>query len=196
MELNESIKDEKDNFAQSNKPAKLKQVSEIDNKVYFTENDLVICSLEEKHIKETAELWANLACIQQLYAPQRYNFKFEDKNWQSFVRKKGEKEQNLFLVAHEKDKAEIKGFLYLQTITIPSSNLVIKGIIEDIYTKPQYRKQNIGNKMLKVAIEWAEKQNIKQVDLISLSSKTDLNYFYLNFIKGFKSATNLNLVPL
>ena len=174
--------------------AKLKKVSEINNQVFSTIDDLVICSAENSCVKEIAELWANLASIQQISHPEKYSFQKEDKNWQAFVRKKLEKKNNLLLVAHDKGKVEVKGFLYLQTITLPSSDLILKGVIEDLYIKPQHRRQDIATKLLDVAMDWAEKQNIKQVELISLTSAKDLSLFYLQVIKNFNRDVNLDLV--
>jgi len=178
----------------SDELAHLKNISELDNNVSFTGDNLVICTANEGHVKEIAELWANLASIQQMYAPERYNFIPEGKDWQSFVRRKMEKNYNLLLVAHDKNNTEIKGFLYLQSITLPSSNLVLKGVIEDLYTKPQYRKQNIASVLLKVSIAWALKQNIKQIELISLTKSNDLIQFYLRFIKESKQDISFDLV--
>lgn len=176
--------------------ANLKNINEIDNNVYLVLDDLVFCTATEEHVREVAELWANLASIQQVFAPQRYDFKQEEKNWQNIVRKKLAKKNNLLLVVHKKEHNEVRGFLYLQTITLPSSNLVLKGVIEDIYTKPQYRKQNIANQLLDISLEWAFNQNIKQVDLVSISNIRDTTTFYLNYLKKTKSDVNLQLVTI
>ncbi len=178
------------------KLANLKNINELDNNVSFIDGDLVVCTANEEHVKDIAELWANLASIQQMYAPERYNFLPEGKDWQVFVRRKMEKNHNLLLVAHNKNENEIKGFLYLQAITIPSSDLVLKGVIEDLYTKPQYRRQDIASMLLKVSISWALKQKIKQIELISLTRSNDLIRFYLRFIKESKQDINFDLVTL
>lgn len=190
MEFNKSTP----SFLSENELANLKRVSEIDNQVNLIFDDFVISSATEKHIKEIAELWANLASIQQISLPGRYDFKKEEKDWQTFVRNKLSKKHNLLLVTHKKDENEIKGFLYLQTITIPSSDLVLKAVIEDIYTKPQYRRLNIASKLLDIALDWSLGQNIKQVDFISLVNAKDLSSFYLNFLKKFKKDISLDLV--
>ena len=143
--------------------AKLKRVGDINNLIERFYDDLVICTANENHAKELAELWANLAAVQQIIAPERFNFAPEGKDWQSFVRKKISKKNNLLLVMHKKDDVEIRGFLYLQTVTIPSSDLILKGIVEDIYTKPQYRRQEVAFKLLDTATHWAQSQNIKQI---------------------------------
>ena len=180
----------------SDELAHLKNINDLDNKVNFTEDNLVICTANGSHVKEIAELWANLASIQQMYAPERYNFLPEGKDWQVFVRRKMEKNHNLLLVAHNKNETEIKGFLYLQAITIPSSDLVLKGVIEDLYTKPQYRRQNIASALLNVTISWSLKQNIKQIELISLTKSNDLIQFYLRFIKESKQEISFDLVTV
>ena len=149
---------------------------------------------EESHIPEIAELWANHASIQQIFAPQKYSFKTEGKDWRTFVRKKLEKENNLLLVVHKKDDKEVRGFLYLQTITLPSSNLILKAVIEDIYTKPQYRKQKVASKMLDVAMDWAISQGIKQVDIISMISTKGVTEFFNSFLKEFKKDVKLEVV--
>lgn len=182
-----------ENLIEREELAQLKKINDINN---FTEKqfgDLVICTANESHIKEIAELWANLATVQQMFAPERYNYSAEDKNWRIFVAKKLSKTNNLLLVAKNKGEYEIKGFLYLQTITIPSSDLVLKAVIEDIYTKPQYRKQNIGSMMLDVAIDWAKKHNIKQIDLITSLQIKDLSEFYSKVVKKISSGINLEL---
>ena len=184
------------NLNVSDELANLKNINELDNNISFIEGDLVICTASEEHVKEIAELWANLASIQQIYAPERYNFIPEGKDWQTFVRRKMKKSHNLLLVAHNKNNHEIKGFLYLQAITIPSSNLVLKGVIEDLYTKPQYRRQNIASALLNVSILWALKQNIKQIELISLTRSNDLIQFYLRFLKESKQNISFDLVTV
>ena len=180
----------------SDELANLKNINELDNNINFIDGDLVVCTANETHVKEIAELWANLASIQQMYAPERYNFLPEGKDWRAFVRRKMEKNHNLLLVSHNKNSEEIKGFLYLQAITIPSSDLVLKGVIEDIYTKPQYRRQDIASTLLNVSITWGLKQNIKQLELISLTRSNDLIQFYLRFIKESKQEINLDLVTV
>ena len=152
-----------DNASQGDLLANLKKVNEINNQVYFEFGDLVVCSANENHVSEVAELWANHATIQQINAPGRYAFKAEGKDWRAFVRKKIDKKNNLLLVVHKKGEKEVMGFLYLQTITLPSSELVLKGVIEDVYTKPQHRKQGIATKLLNVALEWACNEHIKHV---------------------------------
>lgn len=174
--------------------AKLKKLDDVDNNVFIKSDDLVICTANENHVNEIAELWANHAAIQYLSAPERYNFKFETKDWREFVRNKLNKKHNLLLVAHEEGEEEIKGFLYLQTITIPSSNLVLKGVVEDIYTKPQYRKLGIATKLLEVGISWSLKNYIKQIDLISLHNAKDVSEFYSKFLKSGNQSISLEVV--
>ena len=180
----------------SDELANLKNINELDNSISSIDGDLITCTANNTHVKEVAELWANLASIQHLYASERYNFLPEGKDWQAFVRRKMEKSHNLLLVSHNKNSSEVKGFLYLQTITIPSSDLVLKGVVEDIYTKPQYRRQDIASTLLNTAISWALKQKFKQVDLITLTRSNDLIQFYLKFIKGSKQDVNLDLVTV
>lgn len=174
--------------------ANLKRISEVDNFVEHRFDDLIIRSANEGHIKELGELWANHACVQQIFAPDRYDFKAEGRNWQIFVSKKLLKQNNLLLVAQKDKEYEVRGFLYLQTVTIPSSDLLLKGVIEDIYTKPQYRNQGIAMKMLEVALDWVSKQNIKQVDLISLGSTKGVSSFCSNALSKTKSNVSLNLL--
>ena len=174
--------------------ANLKKITDIDNCIEKAFDDLVVCSANDSHVSEIAELWANLACVQQIFAPERYNFVTEGKDWQSFVRKKLSKKNNLLLVAYKNGHSEIKGFLYLQTVTLPSSDLILKGIIEDIYTKPQHRKQGIAFRLLDVALDWASNQNIKQVSLISLTRTSDLSSFYSKVLKKIKKNLNLELL--
>ena len=107
-----------------------------------------------------------------------------------------EKKNNLFLVAQDKGQYEVKGFLYLQTITIPSTNLILKGVVEDIYTKPQYRKQGIATKLLSIALDWSLKQDVKQIDFISLERARDLTEFCLKFLKSHDRNIDLNLVKI
>lgn len=176
--------------------ANLKRITEIDNRVEKIFDDLVVSTPNESHINELAELWANLASVQQIYAPERYNFRAEGKDWRSFVRKKILKKNNLLLVTHNVGEPEVKGFLYLQTVTIPSSDFVLKGVVEDIYTKPQYRKQGIASAMFEAAFEWALKQNIKQIDLILLSKTKDLTEFYLKILKRNMKDVNLEILTI
>ena len=174
--------------------ANLKKITEVDNYIKRDFGDLVITAADESHVKEIAELWANLASIQQVFAPERYSFRAEGKDWQQFVRNKLAKKNNLLLVMQKRGDYEVRGFLYLQTITLPSSDLIVKGIIEDIYTKPQYRKQDVASNMLDVALDWTISHNIKQVDLISLSNTKGLIDFYSNFLKRFKKDIKLELL--
>lgn len=174
--------------------ANLKKISDVDNYISTLMDDLVISTANEVHIKEIAELWANLASIQQLNAPERYDFKGDKKDWREFVAVKLSKKHNLLLVAHDKDQYEVKGFLYLQAVTIPSSEFILKGVVEDIYIKPQYRRETIASKLLDVAMQWAESQNIKQIDLITITKAKDLLNFYLKYIKHTKCGVTLDLV--
>lgn len=174
--------------------AALKKVTDIDNYVNCEYEDLIISSAKEEHIREVAELWANLASVQQIFAPHRYNFKAEGKDWQLFVKKKLSKKNNLLLVTHANNDTEIRGFLYLQTVTLPSSDLVLKGIIEDIYTKPQYRQQKTASNLLEASLNWALRQKVKHVDLIALTRTKDLLEFYLSFINQFKKNIDLKLL--
>ena len=189
--INQIIKDE---LSLGNELAKLIKVGDINNSIQKLYGDLLVCTANESHVKELGELWANLAAVQQIVAPDRYNFLPEGKDWQSFVRKKIARKNNLLLVMHKKDDLEIKGFLYLQTIMVPSSELILKGLIEDIYTKPQYRKQYVAFKLLDTATEWSLSQNIKQVDLIALGRSKDLTEFYLKVIKKIKNDIKLELL--
>ena len=197
MEPKEKMADIKNiNKDFSDELANLKKISDINNVVSKDFDKLRICTAKEEHVKELAELWANLAAIQQVYASERYNFLAEGKDWQAVVRKKLAKEHNLLLVVHDIGDTEVKGFLYLQTIVIPSSDLVLKGVIEDIYTKPQYRKTKIASKMLNVALDWASNQNIKHVDFVSLENSKGLSEFYVHFLRAFKPSVNLDLLRI
>ena len=180
----------------SDELANLKRISDVENFVKVDFDDLRICTAGEEHVKEIAELWANLASVQQISAPERYNFKAEGKDWQAFVRRKLAKKHNLLLVIHKTGSMEVRGFLYLQTIVIPSSDLVLKGVIEEVYTKPQYRKQGIGSKLLEVALEWASSQNIKQIDFVTLANTKGVADFYFKFLKSFKTNLNLELLTM
>lgn len=176
----------------SDELANLKKIDEINNEIEKQFDDLVLCTANESHVRELGELWANLACVQQIAAPDRFDFVAEGKDWQVFVRKKLAKKNNLLLVAHKSGETEVRGFLYLQTVTIPSSDLILKGIIEDIYTKPQYRKHGLATKMLDLALEWASKQNVKHVDFILLTPA--LSEFYSKISKKIKKNVNLELL--
>ena len=177
-------------------PANLKKVSEVNNQVDIFFEELQITSANETHVREVAELWANLASIQQLHAPERFSFKNEIKDWQIFVRRKLEKKYNLLLVALNQGKTEVKGFLYLQIITLPSSDFVLKGIIEDLYVKPQYSNEGIATYLLDVSCEWALSQSIEQIDLICLTKPKDLQDFYLTYLKKFNKEITLDLITL
>ena len=185
-----------DRITEKEQLSNLRNLSEINNRVEYSDEDLVISNPLESHIRELSELWANLATVQQIYAPERYDFRTEEKNWQVFVRDKMEKQHNLLLLAHGRDSSEVRGFLYLQTITIPSSNLVLKAVVEDIYTKPHHRRGSIARRMLDTALDWANNNNIKQVDLITLTRSKDLVQFYLKYIKESKCDINLELVTI
>lgn len=176
--------------------ANLKKASEINNNVCVEIGELEVSSATEEHVKEIAELWANLATIQRLNMPERYSFEGEGKNWQEFVRRKIEKKQNLLLVIKKKGEYEVRGFMYLQNIMLPLSDLVLKGVVEDIYTKPQYRKQGLATKLLNVALDWAAKQNTKQVDFILLERAKDLSGFFNAFAKQQTNDVELKSVAI
>lgn len=176
--------------------AKLVNISQIQNYICKNYGELVISSANESHINELGELWANHAAIQQLSAPDRYDFKFVKQDWREFVRNKLNKKHHLLLVVQNKGEYEVKGFLYLQIITIPSSELVLKGVIEDIYTKPQYRKQGIATKLLDTAVDWSIKNCIKQIDLISLENAKDVSEFYNKFLTSRSKDISLGIITL
>lgn len=174
--------------------AKLINISQIQNYICKNYGELEISSANESHINELGELWANHAAIQQLSAPDRYDFKFVKQDWREFVRSKLNKKHHLLLIAQNKGEYEVKGFLYLQIITIPSSELILKGVIEDIYTKPQYRKQGIARMLLETAVEWTMNNSIKNIDLITLNNAKDLSEFYSKFLQNPQNKVNLELV--
>jgi len=178
------------------KIANLKNISEIDNKISEEVNDFVISTASEEHVPELAELWANHATIQQIFAPERYNFKFEGKNWRDFVKRKMAKGHNLLLAVTKKGNMEVKGFIYLQTVTLPSSNLVLKGVIEDLYTKPQHRKKGIATMLLSTAMSWGEKNGIKHIELVSPNNTKEMMKFYKNFVDKSKHNIHLELVTI
>ncbi len=196
MESKEDLSNINNAVPPSDELANLKNINEVNNFISRDFSDLRICTAGEEHVKEIAELWANLASVQQIFAPERYNFKAEGQDWQSFVRRKLAKKHNLLLVAHKINDVEVKGFLYLQTIVIPSSDLILKGVIEEIYTKPQYRKQGIASKLLNISLEWSLSQSIRQIDFVSLSDTKGAIDFYQNFLKGFKTTLNLELLQI
>ncbi len=202
MDINEGISKKMQsnlsshNLRETESITKLKNIHEINNSVYFEFGDLVICSANESHVSEIAELWANHSSIQQLNAPERYIFKGEGKDWQAFVRRKIDKKNNLLLVAHRKGLKEILGFLYIQTITLPASELVLKGVIEDIYTKPQHRKLGIATKLMNVGFEWAVNEKIKQIDFVALRNIKGLSDFYSKFSQQSKSNLDLTLLTV
>lgn len=174
----------------------LKNINDIDKDVYFEFGDLIISSVKEEHMSELAELWANHATIQQIFAPNRYNFRFEGKNWRDFVRRKMDKNQNLLLVATKKGSPEVVGFLYFQSLTIPPSDFIVKGVIEDIYTKPHHRKQSIATNMLKSAMTWAEKHNILSVDVVSMTTTPNISDSIKRLINRSKQNVNLELINI
>ena len=191
------IKDQNHIKANLDEIADLKRIDDLDNKVKVLKDDLIICTAQEEHVKEISELWANLATIQQLNAPSRYNFKLEDKDWQIFIRKKLAKKNNLLLAVHRENSSEVRGFLYLQTVAIPSSDLVLKGVIEDLYIKPQYRRQKIASMLLDVSLEWAKHEKVKKIDFISVKEGSDLSKFYSGYVEKQKlrlKDVNLELV--
>lgn len=183
-------------FSSSDEIAKLKRVSDIDNFIERTFGDLIIKTVDKTHVKELAELWANLASLQQLYDSARYNFHSERKDWQVFVENKISKKNNLLLVAHKANNSEIMGFLYLQTIALPSSDIVFKGVLEDIYTKPQFRRQNVASNLIEVGLEWLQNQGIKQISLISLNNTKQLKLFYGNVFKKLNEEMSIELVTI
>ncbi|OGI19467.1 MAG: hypothetical protein A3B68_04020 [Candidatus Melainabacteria bacterium RIFCSPHIGHO2_02_FULL_34_12] len=198
MELNQNLANHLPDVCNSisEELANLKKVSDINNYVLFEQDDIVISSANDNHIKELGELWANLASIQQIFAPERYSFNAEKKDWHYFVQNKVEKRSNLLLVAQKKNEYEVRGFLYLQSVTLPSSELVLKGVIEDIYTKPQYRRQGIAAMLLKISLEWARSQNIKQADIVSLSGSKGMPELCLKVSKEIKNEINFELLTV
>lgn len=192
MELESGLKESA--MIKQDEPANLGSITEIDNEISCEFGELVISNIKEEHIPEVAELWANHATIQQINAPDRYSFKMEGKDWRAFVRRKMAKKQNLLLAVTKKGDSEVRGFLYLQAITIPSSNLVLKGVIEDLYTKPQHRRQGIATNMLQVAMAWGRKQKIRNIELVSLSNTKQMSEFYESFLKEAKKEISFELV--
>jgi GNAT superfamily N-acetyltransferase len=186
-----------ENMSQSSEElANLKNVNQIDNSFHAEIGDLEITSAKEEHINELAELWANLATIQRLNMPDRFSFEGEGKNWREFVKKKIDRKQNLFLVIKKKGEYEVRGFLYLQSIKLPMSELILKGIIEDVYIKPQYRKQGLASLLMNAALDWSSQHNIKQVDCITFEKAKDLNGFVNSFSSEYKGDVDFKLVTI
>lgn len=178
------------------------KISQERSKHFYTKNivsvfgDIVVCNADESHIREVAELWANLASIQQISAPAKYNFSLEVKNWQKFVKDKISKKDNLLLVAHREGDPEIRGFLYLQTIKAPPLEIILKTAIEDLYIKPQYRRQEIATKLLNVAITCLEKNSILQLDLISVTGANDLLAFYKKYLGSINTSVAIDIITI
>ncbi len=59
-----------------------------------------------------------------------------------------------------------------------------RGEIDSIYLRPEYRGQHIGNNLMLRAMEWLNKHDIKEIDIIVAEGNEQVFGFYEKF--GFK----------
>lgn len=87
------------------------------------------------------------------------------------------------LVAKEDDKT-IGMITILYTVSTALGGIV--GLLEDMIVHPEYRSRGIGSQLMDYSLEFAKKQNLKRLTLLTDKSNTTAHAFYEkhNFTKS------------
>lgn len=87
------------------------------------------------------------------------------------------------LVAKEDDKT-IGMITILYTVSTALGGIV--GLLEDMIVHSEYRSRGIGSQLMDYSLEFAKKQNLKRLTLLTDESNTKAHDFYIkhNFIKS------------
>lgn len=81
---------------------------------------------------------------------------------------------------------EIISSLILYTVKLPSRHL---GVIEEVWTKEEYRNQGRATKLIKKALEYAKELGLDCVELTVRQDKPEIQAFYKKL--GFYDRLNL-----
>ncbi len=87
------------------------------------------------------------------------------------------------LVAKENDKT-IGMITILYTVSTALGGMV--GLLEDMIVHPEYIGRGVGSQLMDYSLEFAKKQNLKRLTLLTDKSNTNAHIFYKkhNFIKS------------
>ena len=89
--------------------------------------------------------------------------------------------KNEFLIVARKGRDEITGMLMLSAYQIPSGT---KFWVDDVVVDSNFRGKGTGQALMKYAIEVAEKEGARYIDLTSRPFRKAANQLYINL--GFK----------
>lgn len=73
------------------------------------------------------------------------------------------------------DGSQVRGMLTLAVYSVPSG---VKAWIEDVVVHPQARGQGVGKALIQQALQRAEEQGARQVDLTSRPHRVEANRLY------------------
>lgn len=87
---------------------------------------------------------------------------------------------------------KIVSSLYLYLVELPSRHL---GVIEEVNTDPEYRRQGRATALIKLAIEMCKERGCNCVELTVREDKPEIQAFYqsLGFFDRLNRAYRLNL---
>ena len=83
---------------------------------------------------------------------------FKSKDAIDFINQEINDKNMLFLIAEEK---EIAGYLLAKIENRPALKEKNLGLIDELYIKPNYRKQALGKQLTEKALEWFKEKNLK-----------------------------------
>lgn len=76
--------------------------------------------------------------------------------------------------------------LMFYNVKLPSRHL---GVVEEVFTHPDYRRQGRSTKLMREALEWAKEIGCTCVELTVRQDRTDIQKHYKDI--GFKDRLNL-----
>lgn len=85
-----------------------------------------------------------------------------------------------------KEDGEVVSSLYLYTVKLPSRKL---GVIEEVWTKEEYRRQGRATRLIERALKMAKKLRLDCVELTVRQDKPEIQEFYKSL--GFYDRLNL-----
>ncbi len=125
------------------------------------------------------QVWKQFRLEALLNSPESFGSSYEeeinysDDNWQSHINK-----SKIFAVFFGDLLVGAVGFYSLNTVRTKH-----RGVLFGMYTRPEYRKQNIANVLLERVITYAE-SHVRQLHLTCVASNLEAINFYQK--RGFK----------
>jgi ribosomal protein S18 acetylase RimI-like enzyme len=144
-----------------------------------------IITATDKHIREIIELWKELMDFHTEIDSRNPRSKNGHLNWEKYLRELMKSENNLILVALERNT--VVGFSISQISTYPPVFInKTYGFISDIAVKSGYRRKGIGEKMLAEIFNWFESHGIDRIELsVAAGNETGYSFWKKHGFKDF-----------